>query len=321
VDGGVIPIEPSFPMLASHPTATRCLNATTSLLLRVLRHARFLHSADAGAVWDRRTPQMLNLPGALPFYPERMTDVAEVRQLLHTLRPRIGGPPLIRFGPRGDGGYLIPDDLSGVVACFSPGVNTVAGFELDCAQRGMDVYLADASVAAPPQTHPRFHFRRNFIGAVTRDNFLTLEDWVDSAIGDRPGDLMLQMDIEGYEYESLLSAPKSLLERFRIVVVEFHELDRLFSVAGYRYYASVFAKLLQSFVCVHVHPNNVCPTLTVKGLEILQMAELTFLRRDRVTDWRFATAFPHPLDCDNTSKTAVVVPSVFRGTPATAWLP
>ena len=43
------------------------------------------------------------------------------------------------------------------------------------------------------------------------------------------GDLLLQMDIDGDEYETLLSMPILLQKRFRIIVVEFHYLDYLFS--------------------------------------------------------------------------------------------
>jgi hypothetical protein len=37
--------------------------------------------------------------------------------------------PLIRLGADGDGGYLVPDDLEDVAACFSPGVDDRASFE------------------------------------------------------------------------------------------------------------------------------------------------------------------------------------------------
>lgn len=36
---------------------------------------------------------------------------------------------LIRLGPNGDGGYLVPDDLTGIEACFSPGVCATSEFE------------------------------------------------------------------------------------------------------------------------------------------------------------------------------------------------
>lgn len=50
---------------------------------------------------------------------------------------------LIRLGPMSYEGYLIPDDLEGIEACFSPSVGFNSIFEKDCADRGMKVFLAD----------------------------------------------------------------------------------------------------------------------------------------------------------------------------------
>jgi hypothetical protein len=86
----------------------------------------------------------------------------------------------------------VPDDLEGIVACFSPGVSTVAGFELDCARLGMDVFLADASVDFPPENHPRFHFLKKFIGAVTRENFIAFSDWVQACATSERGEFLLR---------------------------------------------------------------------------------------------------------------------------------
>lgn len=97
-------------------------------------------------------------------------------KIIPDLYPIIPGKPLIRVGPAGDGGYLVPDDLDGISACFSPGVSLISGFELQCAQHGMDVFLADASVDAPEHDHPRFHFRDTFIGDKTIENFITMDD-------------------------------------------------------------------------------------------------------------------------------------------------
>jgi hypothetical protein len=161
--------------------------------------------------------------------------------------------------------------------------------------------MADASVDHPPESNPRFNFIKKFIGATTKNDFISLEDWVTGApVGDQ-SDLLLQMDIEGYEYETLLSMPMHLQKRFRIIVVEFHFLDYLFSEPLFDIYSKVFEKLLSTHACLHIHPNNICGLLRVGDLEIPQMAEFTFLRNDRVANPMFATAFPHPLDTDNTN--------------------
>ena len=131
------------------------------------------------------------------------TYTEEIRSLLDALSPVVCEHALIRLGPNGDGGYLVPDDLEGIAACFSPGVSSVSGFELACAQRGMRVYMADKSVDEPAEKHPQFHFQKKYIGATTNSDFATLDHWISESIAStEEDDLILQMDIEGYEYET-----------------------------------------------------------------------------------------------------------------------
>jgi hypothetical protein len=59
----------------------------------------------------------------------RCVDVQLVRCLIKRLHPVTTDKKLVRIGGEGDGGYLVPDDLDGVMACFSPGVGATASFE------------------------------------------------------------------------------------------------------------------------------------------------------------------------------------------------
>lgn len=225
------------------------------------------------------------------------------RAILPSLYPIATDRTLIRFGPEGDGGYLIPDDLDGIQACFSPGVSVTSGFELDCAKRGMDVFMADGSVDHPADQHPLFHFRKTFLGGRTREGFVSLADWLTGSVGDECGDLMMQMDIEGYEYEVINQTPRETLSRFRVIVVEFHNLC-FFDRKKFR----ALKKIVETHSCLHIHPNNCCGTTQIRTLTIPTVMEFTFLRKDRVGRFDFETKFPHPLDRDNTSRPTMRLP-------------
>ena len=237
------------------------------------------------------------------------TDAGALRRMLTALHPLNTTTNLIRVGPSGDGGYLIPDDLDGLVACFSPGVSDISGFEVQCAERGMEVFMADASVAGPAEQHPRFHFVRKFLAAVADEQCLTLDDWVSTSLPENSADLLLQMDIEGFEYEVLLAASDQLMQRFRILVVEFHTLDQLWNRPWFDFASSVLRKILRTHICVHAHPNNFYPVQKRRGLEIPPLLELTFYRKDRAKVTDFATQFPHPLDGDNTGRPHMPLPA------------
>lgn len=76
----------------------------------------------------------------------------------------------------------------------------------------------------------------------------------------------------------------------------------------FRLAQSVFVKILETHVCVHIHPNNCCGIDVQKGVEIPRAAEFTFLRKDRITFLNGATEFPHKFDFDNTNEKSIVLP-------------
>lgn len=226
---------------------------------------------------------------------------AEVLELIRRLRPRACHAPLIRIGGNGDGGYLIPDDLDGIEYCFSPGVNRTADFENELANRNIRSFMADYSVDQPPLSRPEFIFDRKFIGARNDEVFMTLDAWKQKYLQDYRGDLLLQMDIEGAEYEALLNASMELLSRFRIIVVELHSLERLFDPFAFSIIKSCFDKLLSSFYVVHAHPNNCRGMIVHHGIGFWDVIEMTLYNRNRGQPGPYRSDFPHPLDVDNCS--------------------
>ena len=202
---------------------------------------------------------------------------------------------LIRVGSEGDGGYVIPNDLNGITACFSPGVSNNSEFELDLAHRGIPSFLADFSVSSPSVENRNFSFLKKFVGPVTNDNFVEFENWVTSNSKEKD-ELILQMDIEGYEYSSLLSCDFEVLKRFRILVIEFHGMDLLFDSFGFQLIEDCFKKILKEFVVVHIHPNNNDPVRRIRGCEVPSLMEFSFLRRDRISKFEYVRIFPNSLD-------------------------
>jgi hypothetical protein len=237
------------------------------------------------------------------------TSAEDVKSLIKNLRPiSPHGVPLIRLGALADGGYLVPDDLGEIEACFSPGVAGVSSFELDCAKRGMKVFMADKSVDSPTENHKLFHFLKKFVGASVDEDYTTLEKWVKDSLENSKSDLLLQMDIEGFEWETILSVSDELLNRFRIIVLECHYLEQLWNYHFFFICSRVFQKILKSHRCVHIHPNNVVSSYSREGIEIPPGLEITFYRRDRIRGFDETTLFPHPLDRDNTNNPPVVLP-------------
>jgi len=160
-------------------------------------------------------------------YVENTTPAQRLQQLAHALRPVQTRFPLIRIGSAHDGGYLVPHDLSDISACFSPGVEVNSSFELELLQKtGIGSHLADYSVDGPPANFKPKSFIKKFLGPNNNPNHTTLEAWVKSQLEYQwEQDFLLQMDIEGGEYLTLLATPQEVLQRFRIIVLEIHYVE------------------------------------------------------------------------------------------------
>jgi len=243
-------------------------------------------------------------------------EKSEIFKVVETMKPMPTGLELVRIGGSNDGGYLVPDDLAGVTACFSPGVALNASFESQLAKLGIKSFMADFSVDCPPIDNPLFDFQKKFLGVDSRQpNIIRLDEWMNQK---SPGDddLILQMDIEGAEWPILADAQVDTLRRFRIVVLEIHDLDiMLTSAAGLRMAEAVFQKLQSIFITAHIHVNNCSKAIRYRGVTIAPIIEITLLRRDRVVSSNSGdkVQIPHPLDEKNVPYfSEVKVPSYWR---------
>lgn len=235
----------------------------------------------------------------LGIYLGKITKEEQLKQFFQRIRPVTTNKELIRIGAEEDGGYLLPDDLEGVTACFSPGVSIESHFEMTLADQGIRSFLADYSVEAPALDHSLFDFEKKFIGLSSADHVMTLDEWVTDKVGSDASDMILQMDIEGAEYEVLCDASSELMNSFRIIIIEFHNLDDILDRHGFQLIDIVFRKLLKYFDIVHVHPNNNVKIISYKGYEIPECMEFTFLNKERITSRHYTEHFPHPLDAKN----------------------
>lgn len=270
-------------------------------------------SQKASYVWDRVILSEifrggffrrigLILLGRLGKYVSPTINSKELIDLIHRIRPVSSPSPFLRIGGPGDGGYLVPDDLEGIVGCFSPGVADSASFELAMADLAIPSFMADYSVDGPPVANSLFHFEKLFLESHgDGKKFIRLEDWV-TLKAPSDGDLILQMDIEGSEWPVLLDTPDQILKRFRIMVIEFHDLDQMMTISlGAKVFSTLLDKLSRNFKVVHLHANNAGGIHKFKGQTIPRVIELTFLRSDRfdLSSDKYPALMPHPLDEPN----------------------
>ncbi|MFV8839655.1 FkbM family methyltransferase [Salinimicrobium soli] len=236
---------------------------------------------------------------------------SNVYNLIKSLRPVVTTHRLVRVGGDGDGGYLVPNDLSGIKACFSPGVGPVIEFEKECAEKGMKVFMADASVKKPEYNNKNIYFIDKYIGDQNKKDFVKFEDWIYTQGFKDDDEFILQMDVEGHEYEIFKSVDSKLLQKFRIIVVEFHHLDKLKEDQFFKNALAAFNKILKNHTCVHIHPNNCRGEYDVFGMKVPRLLEFTFYRNDKLEQNKRLATLPHPLDKDNTNNKTIELSEIW----------
>jgi hypothetical protein len=226
------------------------------------------------------------------------TSREELLRLLESQLPLDVGFDLVRVGGKNDGGYLLPDDLLGITKCISPGCDKNASFENDLLTKfGIPSVIIDKDIAKPSDLDRAHEYIEKWVGVEETCEMITL----DKVMALHPdGDLILQMDIEGAEYEVLLNLSKEDLTRFRIILVEFHSLSQLKNPIFFEYVAkSLFNKLSNTHVLVHAHPNNCLQSWEHQGLIYPEVIEYSYLRKDRAIGSFTLAQTPHVLDAPN----------------------
>jgi hypothetical protein len=212
-----------------------------------------------------------------------MTSKKLLREYLDKFQPVENGVPLIRIGGGGDGGYLIPDDLLGITECFSPGSDLLWNFERDLAEKyEIRSHICDDITKRPRDLTEFQVFTPLWLGKVTRGNLISLPDWISNSKVNPHEDFLLQIDIEGAEWDVLSHLDPPTLSKFRIIVVEFHFLSQLRNrLAFEKIFKPALDQLHELFDVVHSHPNNCCGYFVNDGINFPQVIEVTFHRKDR----------------------------------------
>jgi hypothetical protein len=206
------------------------------------------------------------------------------------------GYKLIRIGGNNDGGYLIPNILNQIEFCFSPGVGSTSSFEDHLLNFNIKSYLADGTV----DYIGKHDFIKKNLSSYNDENNITLESWINEKIKNQSNNLLLQMDIEGSEIETLYKINIATLDRFKCIIIEFHNFLSILNFFGLKIYSDIFNKILKTHYIVHIHPNNNCHNLKIIKNNIPDTLEITFINK-KIVKYVQSINFnlPHSLDQKN----------------------
>ena len=204
-------------------------------------------------------------------------------------KPKIN---FIRLGREHDGGYILVDDFQedkGIV--YSLGIADDISFDKDLANRGYEVYMYDNSIECPPEEHSLFHFFKYGIGC--GKNLYTLDDILIENNHLMNKNMILKMDIEGFEYETIYDINEVNLQRFAQIVIEFHDIISYNNLLIF----PVLEKLNKYFQCVHIHGQDVAPIVRIGSDKVLpNYIEATYLNKSKYEFTNDKCILPLPID-------------------------
>ena len=232
----------------------------------------------------------------------KLTPETSLFNFLVKFRPIDNGIKLIRVGDKGDGGYLIPDDIRQIKFCFSAGCDKHWSFEKDLEKLyGIKSFIIDSEDKKPVDLGVNQFFTPSWLGIDSNAKTLKFEDWIEKSGVVNDSNLLLQMDIEGFEWECINGISLETLSKFTVIIVEFHSIRNILNYRMFlEVYSPVINKLTKNFDVVHFHPNNCCGSHNFKGaFSFPNVFEVTFHRKDRAIGNFGFRNLPHNLDVKN----------------------
>lgn len=215
------------------------------------------------------------------------------------LRPwTAAGAEKVRIGGDGDGGYVSLDPGRAGIA-YSFGVSAHSPWDLEMAERGFTVHQYDGTIEKGPYQHPNIHFHRFNIGAAPAGGVKTIGHILDDLGHRKERNIVLQMDIEGAEWDFFEAATVDEMAHFQQIIVEFHGVDPRHR--DFNRFAGILARIRETHTPVHIHCNNWDPCIGFMPgfVPYSSFYEMTYAR---TADYAFAECrdfFPTPLDRPN----------------------
>jgi hypothetical protein len=206
-----------------------------------------------------------------------------INPLFEKLKPRKIDSPLKRLGSKLDGGYVVVDQSYTDTYMISGGIETNNDFEMEFAQKGGSAIQIDYSVNSAPNDHPNLEFepwRLVGEGAKESPNDVTLDELYEMKIENSKfakSKNILKLDIEGSEWDILLTS--KMIDKFDQILLELHYLERLGLDDFKDESIQAINRILEFYFPVVITGNNCCGYVTLGGINIPRVLEMTLLNR------------------------------------------
>lgn len=205
----------------------------------------------------------------------------DILNIIKLFKPSHLGYNFMRVGGHKDGSYIIPDNLGKIKYCFSAGYGGISSFEKDLEKLNIKTFLADYSYNKP-RNLKKLKYTKKFVKSYSDKNFIDINLWIEKSVQKKHKDMIMQMDIEGGEYEAIYAISEKNLKRFKILIIEFHNLFLTNNQIFNKFLSSCLNKIKKNFEVFFIHPNNNSGVSNFDGLIFPNILEVTFLNKENI---------------------------------------
>lgn len=244
---------------------------------------------------NRPDVQIKRLERRIAVLESRLANSAEQvdgwREIHSLLQPwTISDLALTRFGAIDDGGYLLPQILvESANGAVSIGVGSEISADRELVGCGVPVHAWDHTVTQLPEKGTGVVFHPLGLGNDPSNNLLVaLSEIVDLSFGPDLNNLILMLDCEGAEWETLMPSNVETLKRFSVISAELHFLGNALVDAAP--FVGPLRFVNEYFLPVSTSSNNYSATWTIDGITLPDYVEITWVNRNYLSDSKIAGA-------------------------------
>jgi len=207
--------------------------------------------------------------------------------IYHLIAPKhVIGKERILIGEKKDGCYVLLNDFENIKIAYSFGVGPFIQFDRVLAEKGIDVYMYDHTINSLPYNHAKFHWKKiGITGKNKSNNFLkSLEELIIENGHSSEDNMILKMDIEYNEWESLIDVSEKMLSQFKYILLELHFNDEKESNNTLLYY-NVLKNIYKTHQCFYIRCADRYNIANFGNNRICKFLEISYIIRK---DYKFA---------------------------------
>ena len=186
----------------------------------------------------------------------------------------VKGKKRILLGEKKDGCYVMLDDFENIKIAYSIGIYSFIQFDKALADRGIDVYMYDHTINNLPYENSKFHWKKIGIGGSSQrsNNIQTLEEMLKENGHTEEKNMILKIDVEYAEWDSMNEVSENILNKFKYILIEFH-----FFKDDLKLFYNVLKKLYKTHQVFYINCSN---ELTAVGTnEFCRCIEVSYIIR------------------------------------------